>query len=851
VSDRLTITGLSETEARQRLTEGGPNVITGRARPPTLTVALDALREPMFIMLVAGGGLYLAMGKLSDGLLLLSFVLVVIGSTILQRRRTEKALDALRQMSSPRCLVIRDGKEIRLSATELVCGDIIALGEGDRVPADALLRQSTHLAIDESLLTGESVPVSKAPSIGTVELGEPGGDHASSLYGGTLVTSGGGLAEIVATGARTRVARIGAALSHIDSDRTPLQKETDRLVRWLATAGIVACIGATVVFALTRGGDLAAWREGGLAGIAMAMSLIPEEFPVVLSVFLAVGAWHMSKRNVLTRHIPAIEGLSAMNVLCVDKTGTLTRNQLQLVHLADMSREVDLAAVDHLDSRFTTLLTTALAATKPQSQDPLDKAIRHAAERLMGVTTSEQHALLHEYPLMAARPAMGYVRHDGENRVRLASKGAPEVVARLCNFTDPQQVALHAVVSRLAEQGLRVIGVAQASGSADRRYVDLQTDFSRLEFLGLLAFADPLRADVPQAVADCREAGIRVVMITGDYPKTALAIARQAGIVAPDHPSVLTGAEMDALDEATLAERVQQHCIFARVRPEQKLRLVKALQARGHVVAMTGDGVNDAPALKAADIGIAMGQRGSEVAREASDLVLLDDAFPSIVAAIRQGRKIYDNIKKASVFIIAVHVPIAGLALLPLLDSAAPLILLPIHIVIIEMIIDPTCALVFEAEQPDRDLMQRPARSLEQSLFSSREVILALLQGLSVLLACTVVYEISNTTDGYEVARTSVFCTLISSLIALIYFNRSWSASLREVLSRHNPALYAVTAFAVICLLLALSVPMIRDRFSFVVISLDQVLWSSLLGVASLLWFEATKRQLLTRSRKS
>jgi Ca2+-transporting ATPase len=398
---------------------------------------------------------------------------------------------------------------------------------------------------------------------------------------------------------------------------------------------------------------------------------------------------------------------------------------------------------------------------------------------------------------------------------------------------------------------LRVIGVAQASGSADRRYVDLQTDFGRLEFLGLLAFADPLRADVPQAVADCREAGIRVVMITGDYPKTALAIARQAGIVAPNHPSVLTGAEMDALDEATLAERVQQHCIFARVRPEQKLRLVKALQARGHVVAMTGDGVNDAPALKAADIGIAMGQRGSEVAREASDLVLLDDAFPSIVAAIRQGRKIYDNIKKASVFIIAVHVPIAGLALLPLLDSAAPLILLPIHIVIIEMIIDPTCALVFEAEQPDRDLMQRPARSLEQSLFSSREVILALLQGLSVLLACTVVYEISNTTDGYEVARTSVFCTLISSLIALIYFNRSWSASLREVLSRHNPALYAVTAFAVICLLLALSVPMIRDRFSFVVISLDQVLWSSLLGVASLLWFEATKRQLLTRSRKS
>ena len=841
MSDRLTTTGLSESEAQQRLTEDGPNVIGGRTRPPTLTVALDALREPMFIMLVAGGGLYLAMGKLSDGLLLLSFVLVVIGSTILQRRRTEKALDALRQMSCPRCLVIRDGKEIRISATELVRGDLIVLGEGDRVPADALLRQSTHLSIDESLLTGESVPVSKTPSAETVELGEPGGEHTSSLYGGTLVTSGAGLAEILATGERTRVAAIGAALTSIDSDRSPLQKETDRLVRWLASAGILACIAAAVVYALTRGGSPDAWREGGLAGIAMAMSLIPEEFPVVLTVFLAVGAWHMSKRNVLTRHIPAIESLSAMNVLCVDKTGTLTRNQLQLAHLADMTHEVNLAAVDNLDSRFTTLLATAFAATKPQSKDPLDKAIRHAAERLMGVADSEQHSLLHEYPLTAMRPAMGLVRQIGDTHVRLASKGAPEVIAHLCTFTEQQKSDLHAIVSRLAEQGLRVIGVAQASGSVDTPYADLRSDFGPLEFLGLLAFADPLRTEVPQAVADCRGAGIRVVMITGDYPKTALAIARQAGIVALEHPAVLTGADMDVLDDDELAEAVRQHDVFARVRPEQKLRLVRALQARGHVVAMTGDGVNDAPALKAADIGIAMGQRGSEVAREASDLVLLDDAFPSIVAAIRQGRKIYDNIKKASIFIIAVHVPIAGLALLPLLDSAAPLILLPIHIVIIEMIIDPTCALVFEAEQPDRDLMKRPARPLNQKLFALREVVLALLQGLSVFIACTVVYQVSASANGYEVARTLVFCTLISSLIALIYFNRSWSAPFREVLARRNPALYAVTAFAVICLTLALYVPVIRERFSFVAINLDQLFWSALVGVASLLWVEIVK----------
>ena len=698
------------------------------------------------------------------------------------------------------------------------------------------------MSVDESLLTGESVPVDKTPSTETVELQEPGGDQTSSLYGGTLVTSGSGLAEVVATGGRTRVAAIGAALTSIDSDRSPLQKETDRLVRWLAAAGILACIVGAVVFALTRGGDLNAWREGGLAGIAMAMSLIPEEFPVVLTVFLAVGAWHMSRRNVLTRHIPAIESLSAMNVLCVDKTGTLTRNQLQLAHLADMTHEVNLAAVDNIDSRFNTLLATAFVATKSQSKDPLDNAIRHAAERLLDATTdSEQHTLLHEYPLTATRPAMGYIRSDSDTSVRLASKGAPEVIAHLCNFTDSQKAELHAVVTRLAEQGLRVIGVAQASGSPATSYTDLQTDFGQLEFLGLLAFADPLRTEVPQAVADCREAGIRVVMITGDYPKTALAIARQAGIVTDDHSAVLTGADMDALADDELAEVVSQHGVFARVRPEQKLRLVKALQARGNVVAMTGDGVNDAPALKAADIGIAMGQRGSEVAREASDLVLLDDAFPSIVAAIRQGRKIYDNIKKASIFIIAVHVPIAGLAVLPLLDAAAPLILLPIHIVIIEMIIDPTCALVFEAEQPDRDLMKRPARPLDQKLFSLREVTLALLQGLSVFIACTVVYQVSASSNGYEVARTLVFCTLISSLIALIYLNRSWSASFRELLARRNPALYVVTAFAILCLTLALLVPMIRDRFSFAVISLDQFFWSSIIGLASLLWVEIVK----------
>jgi len=842
VSDHLTINGLSDAEAQRRLADDGPNVISAQNRRVLLALALDSLREPMFILLVAGGSLYLAMGKLSDGLLLLSFVLLVIGSTILQRRRTEKALDALRQLSTPRCLVVRNGQERRISATELVRGDFILLGEGDRVPADALLRQSSHLSIDESLLTGESVPVDKTPST-EATLGEPSDVQHAGLYCGTLVTGGAGLAEVVATGNRTRVAAIGSALASIDSGRSQLQQETDHIVKWLAAFGVLACVMAAIVYAMTRGGDLNAWREGGLAGIAMAMSLIPEEFPVVLTVFLAVGAWHMSKRNVLTRYIPAIEALSAMNVLCVDKTGTLTRNQLQLVQLADMQRVIRLDNVDRLDNRFELLLSTALAATRAESKDPLDRAIRSEAERLIPLIEKQSGVLHHEYPLTTSRPAMGYVWKSDDNQLWLASKGAPETIANLCRFTDQQKAELHVIVRRLAEQGLRVIAVAQASRSSLVRYTDPHKDFDSFEFLGLLAFADPLRSDVPQAVADCQQAGIRVVMITGDHPTTALAIARQAGIIPHDHQTAMTGATIDALDEVALAKAVNEHCVFARVRPEQKLRLVRALQASKHIVAMTGDGVNDAPALKAANVGIAMGQRGAEVAREAADLVLLDDAFPSIVAAIRQGRKIYDNIKKASMFIIAVHVPIAGLALLPLLESAAPLILLPIHIVIIEMIIDPTCSLVFEAEEPDQDLMKRRARTAEQKLFSPRDVRLAILQGLSVLLACTAVYQISVRPEGYEVARTLVFCTLMASLIALIYVNRSWSSTFSEVIRRRNPALHIVTAFAASCLLLSLLVPIIRERFSFAVISLEQAFWSLMAGVVCLLWMEWAKRR--------
>jgi Ca2+-transporting ATPase len=833
--------GLTEAEARQRLESEGPNELPSSSERGVATIALEVAREPMFMLLVAAGSLYLLMGKLGDALMLLGFVFVVMGITVVQERRTERALEALRDLSSPRALVMRDGRRRRIAGREVVRGDVLLVAEGDRVPADALLRRATHLTVDESLLTGESVPVRKNPSLDARAAQRPGGDDLPTLFAGTLVTSGQGIAEVIGTGARSELGHIGVALLRIESEDSPLQKETGRIVRVLAIVGLIACTVVVIAYGLTRGGGWEAWKVGLLAGISLAMAILPEEFPVVLTVFLALGAWRISRSRVLTRRTPVIETLGAATVLCVDKTGTLTQNQMTLKMLATDGDELVLHdRAEPLPAAFHALLQAAVMASRPDPFDPMERALRVAGDRWASahMRTQGLWTLVEEYPLSTQIPAVSHVwqREDG-GALMLSSKGAPEAIAELCRLPPARRAQLHESVSRLASQGLRVLAVARgtaAPGALPEDHLSLS-----LEFLGLVAFEDPLRSTVPAAVAECRTAGIRVVMITGDYPETARSIARQAGLSDPD--TVLTGPELAAMPDQELAQRIARTQVFARVVPEQKLRIVAALQANGEVVAMTGDGVNDAPALKAAHIGIAMGSRGTDVAREAASLVLLDDDFSSIVAAIRLGRRIYDNIRKAVTFTMAVHVPIAGLSMAPMFLPSWPLLLLPVHIVFLELIIDPSCSLIFEAEEGEADIMQRPPRKPGARLISGWTIGLALLQGGSVLLVCLGIVLLTRVAQGADAARALTFATLVVSFLMIILTNRSWTRPVLGMMRVPNRALWWVVIGTGALLTTVLANPAMQRLFSFAPLHTVDLALALLAGASFVLWFEILK----------
>ncbi|MEI6515240.1 MAG: cation-translocating P-type ATPase [bacterium] len=835
------IQGLSEMEARSRLEREGANELPAQKKRGIAAIASDVIREPMFLMLLAAGGLYLIMGEPADALMLLGFVFAVMAITIVQEQRTERALDALRDLSSPRALVVRDGNRHRIPGREVVRGDVVILGEGDRVPADAILRRGINLCVDESLLTGESVPVRKSPSGDALSIERPGGDDLPSVFSGTLVTAGQGVAEVIGTGARTELGKIGKALLQVVPERTLLQKETGRLVRTFAIVGLVACAIVVVVYAFTRGGGAAVWKEGLLAGIAMAMATLPEEFPVVLTVFLALGAWRISRSNVLTRRMPAIESLGAASVLCVDKTGTLTLNQMTLRRLFADGQSIDLAQSDKaLSLPLQVLLEKAILASRSDPFDPMERALHVAGDRLKAQPERlhPDWSLAREYPLSPALLAVSQAWSTGSSDgFVIASKGAPEAIADLCHLSEAQRKLLMSEVLALASAGLRVLAVAQAKcriATLPAEHHDLD-----LELVGLLGLEDPLRPTVPAAVAECRDAGIRVIMITGDYPATAQSIARQAGLSNPE--AVITGPELDTMPDAELAIRIKTVHVFARVVPEQKLRIVKALKANREIVAMTGDGVNDAPALKAAHIGIAMGGRGTDVARESASLVLLDDDFSSIVAAIRLGRRIFDNIKKAIAFILAVHVPIAGLSMIPVFFTDWPLLLLPVHIVFLELIIDPACSLIFEAEEAEANVMKRPPRSSTERLFASHTIGLALTQGLSVLAACLGVFLFARVDHSVDAARALTFATLVISFVVIILINRSWSRSAFAMLRVPNAALRWVVLGTCVFLTAVLSIPFTQRMFHFAPLHVTDLLLSLAVGVACVFWFEFVK----------
>ena len=839
--------GLTTEQAAGRLLADGPNALPGDRRRSLFAIARETLQEPMFLLLVAAGLLYFVLGDLREGLILLGMVVVVLALTLYQEGRTERAMDALKGLSSPRALVLRDGHAMRIAGADVVRGDILLLNEGDRIAADALLLSGSDLQVDESLLTGESVPVGKvvateaALSSATI----PGGprrspdDGASTLFSGTLVVRGHATARVTATGQQSELGRIGTALRTLEGERSPLKRQTARLVRVLAVMSFVAAALLTLAHGRLHGD----WLAALLAGIALAMAMLPQEFTVVLTVLPALGAWRLSRQNVLTRRIAAIETLGATSVLCVDKTGTLTENRMTVaaLHAQGETLTIDYAASHELPEAFHTLAEFSILASVAEPFDPMEKAFHRLGQHFLKDTEHlhRDWTLKHEYGLTPELRAMSHVWKAAEGEAHVvAAKGAPEAIMDLCHMDADAQRGPSAAAQAMAASGLRVLGVARAR-FAGEHWPAVAHDFV-FEFVGLLGLMDPLRAGIPEAVRQCGSAGIRVVMITGDYPATALAIARQAGLDDRGDPQFLTGDAMMRLNDVELVERMKTVNLCARIAPEQKLRIVQALKAGGEVVAMTGDGVNDAPALRAAHVGVAMGGRGTDVAREAASLVLMDDNFSSIVGAVRLGRRIFDNLRKSMSYVMAVHVPVAGMALLPVL-LGWPVMLFPLHIAFLELVIDPACSLVFENEPSEADVMQRPPRDVNALLFGGVTLALALLQGVGLLLAVLGAYLWGVSSLGEGEARAFAFSTLVAGNLALILSNRSNAATLVASLWVRNTTMWIVMALTLGLLGLVLYVPWLSRLFFFEPLRLPELLGVAALGLASLLWFELIK----------
>jgi Ca2+-transporting ATPase len=847
--DENNLQGLSDAEVRERLATDGYNELPTAQKRTFFHMLFEVIREPMFLLLILCGVLYLVLGDVEEALMLLGFVFIVIAITLFQEQKTERALEALRDLSSPRALVIRDGHQQRIAGREVVRDDLILISEGDRVPADAVVLSATNLNVDESLLTGESVPVRKKAWDGARDMQRPGGDDLPFVYSGTLVVNGQGICQTTATGAHTEFGKIGKALQVLEPEATALQQQTSKIVRNFAALGLGLCLLVVVVFGLSRGD----WLHGFLAGLTLAMATLPEEFPVVLTIFMALGAWRISQHQVLTRRVAAVVMLGAATVLCTDKTGTLTLNRMTITQIAHPKRLLGAQALDRAAEFYAVtgvqvslpeyvheIVEYSILASPSDPFDPMEKAMKELGGRTLAQTEHlhKDWTLMREYPLSEKLLAMSRVWRapNGEDYV-IAAKGAPEAIADLCHLNPTQLQALEIRITAMAEHGLRVIGVARANFQI-KDLPEEQHDFA-FEFIGLLGLSDPVRPGVAQAVQECYDAGIRVIMITGDYPGTAMNIARQIGLRPADE--VITGPELDQMSDAELQERIRTTCIFARAVPEQKLRLVKALKANNEVVAMTGDGVNDAPALKAAHIGIAMGGRGTDVAREAAALVLLDDNFASIVRAVRMGRRIYDNLKKAMTFIFSVHIPIAGMTLLPVVFGW-PLALLPVHIVFLELIIDPACSVVFEMEDEEKDVMNRPPRNLLESLFDLRMLLTGLIQGAGILAVVLAAYGIFlNRGLGASEARMVSFASLVISDLGLIFANRSRSRSILATLRTPNPALWWVSGGALTFLGLALFVPFLRGMFNFAPLHGQELLIILVTGLVGILISESVK----------
>lgn len=785
--------GLSHKEAQSKLKEVGFNELPQSKPKSFFRIFWEVLREPMFILLISCASLYWFIGDWLEGLILALSTWLIVWITFWQHRKTENALAALRQLTAPQSRVFRNDAWAYYPSRELVPGDLVSLQEGDRIPADARLIESHHVMVDESILTGESIPIEKGAESNTQQ----------AVYSGTMIVRGHGIAIIEQTGIHTRLGLIGKSLHQLGDHDTRLNKELKQTIRRLFALGILFSVGVFVSFYLKNNDFIPSL----LNSLSTSMAILPEEFPVVLTVFLALGAWRLSQKHVLTRNPSAIESLGSATVVCTDKTGTLTQNSLRLVTW-QVHRE---APTDSITPSTLELIKTACRASITDSFDKVDRAIQEKGEHI-GVNLNWKS--VKEYPFGNPLPVMGRVVL--ENKLQVAAlKGAPEIVAQLCGLNKEGIEQIKKQVNTMAEKGYRVLGIA---GTNIEHEIPSELESIQWEWQGLIGFEDPIRPEVPKAIKTLEKAGIRIIMITGDYPTTAKNIAQQIGL--NEKQTLIEGQALEQMSDAELYLKIQTVGIFARTSPTQKLRIVEALKAKHECVAMIGDGVNDAPALRAAHIGVAMGKKGTDVAREAASLVLLNDQFEHLTDAVEQGRRIYDNLQKAMGYIMVIHIPIIILSILPAWIPNMPIILMPLHIVFLELIIDPVCAIAFENEPCEKNVMERAPRSMQESFFSWAKLINSVGRGLLVSFTVICAYYLS-TLGGHtpNEIRTIVFTCFILCNLFVIVSSLSNTQSIFSLLQGRNKTVIWIVMAALAILFMSLTIPVWMNVFHFAPVS--------------------------------
>jgi Ca2+-transporting ATPase len=830
---QFNIKGLDSEQVNLSREKFGRNKLDYKKENTFLDVLLRIVKEPMTILLLVASIIYFISGETGNGIFMVVAVLFIVSISLYQDSRSKNALEKLKDLSQPHCKVIREGILIEIKSEELVVGDFLLVEEGTSIAADGIIVQSNDFSVDESILTGESLAVFKDKD-----------KEDRFIFSGTIVASGLAIAEITAIGNETKLGKIGKSLESISEEKTPLEIQVSSFVKWMAIVGAIIFVLVWVI----NYWQSQHFLNSLLQSLTLAMSILPEEIPVAFTTFMALGAWRLMKLGIVVKQTKTVETLGSATVICTDKTGTITENKMSLAKLFVLKNNKIVSPGDKLNDSDKELIELSMWASEPIPFDPMEVALHQAYKDLKQNDERPHYKLVHEYPLGGKPPMMTHIFSESNGRKIIAAKGAPEALINVSILNETEIQQIHSAIELLATEGYRVLGVG-VSNFAGEDYPTQQQDLP-FEFKGIVAFYDPPKKNIQRVMEDFYSAGIQVKIITGDNAATTTSIAKQIGF--KDYDKTISGDELMALSDKELQNRVMDTAIFTRMFPEAKLKIINALKANNQIVAMTGDGVNDGPALKASHIGIAMGRKGTEIAKHAASLILLEDDLSKMVDAVAMGRKIYTNLKKAIQYIISIHIPIILTVFIPLaLGWIYPNIFSPIHIIFLELIMGPTCSIIYENEPIEPNTMLQKPKPLSTTFFNLKELSISIVQGLFITVGTLSIYQFALA-SGYNeaITRTMVFTVLITANIFLTLINRSFYYSILTTLKYKNNMVLFIILITIAIVSLILTIKPLTIFFEFDTLTGLQVLTCVIIGFISVIWFELVKLVKRTKANK-